>query len=70
MTEKCPECQGSEFEIDNNTKEKTCRKCGLLIDEHVDLGKDFVEGEGGNDKKRRSGPPGKYLDGGSFGSTF
>jgi len=68
--ERCLECGGKEFCYDDQKGETYCKTCGLIIEEEVDLGKDYAAGEDGGDKKRRTGPPGRYINGGSVGSTF
>jgi transcription initiation factor TFIIIB Brf1 subunit/transcription initiation factor TFIIB len=68
--EKCPECGGTEFCYDDQTGETYCKSCSLVIDQKVDDGKDYTAGEDGGEGKRRHGPPGRYIDGGSIGSTF
>jgi transcription initiation factor TFIIIB Brf1 subunit/transcription initiation factor TFIIB len=65
----CPECSSIELTTDNKG-EVACKVCGLVIDEKIDLGKDYAQGSEGEDKERRHGPPGRYLNGGNIGSTF
>lgn len=66
---KC-ECGNEKFIDDIATGETICKSCGLVVEEKIDLGKDSRAGKDGEDKGRRTGPPGRYRDGGFLGSTF
>lgn len=59
----CPECGGSEFNVDSSRAEISCKKCGFIIEENmIDQGRDWVAYDNDQlNKRARTGAPMKYA---------